>query len=194
MRHFLSKVFAQCGTFSKILVSKSFNIFCKLFLPDLLFLQRKSTKNAVFCVKNAGHENFVTQARMRVDLAPPNLGWVDKAGVDPAGHAVLLLARRVGTLPGRRVVVGPVEGHELVALAVRVKHLVALVDGDLVHLNGAARLTRHQDLRRHHLEHAGKLLMGENENVSAIIWISRRRGGSKSWVPTTGPFSDGRQG
>ncbi len=76
-------------------------------------------------------------------VADCDLGGVDEAGVDPAGHAVLLLPRRVGTLSGLRVVVGPVERHELVPLAVRVEHLVALADGDLVHLDGAARLAGH---------------------------------------------------
>ncbi len=85
-------------------------------------------------------------------LVAGDLGGVDEAGVDPAGHAVLLLPRRVRTLSGLRVVVGPVERHELVPLAVSVEHLVALADGDLVHLDGAARLAGHQDLGGYHLE------------------------------------------
>jgi len=93
-----------------------------------------------------------TPFRFFVTLVAGDLGGVDEAGVDPAGHAVLLLPRRVGTLSGLRVVVGPVERHELVPLAVRVEHLVALADGDLVHLDGAARLAGHQDLRGYHLE------------------------------------------
>ena len=45
----------------------------------------------------------------------------------------------------------PVKGHKLVAAAVRVVHLVTLLDRDLVHLDGAARLAGHQDFSRDHL-------------------------------------------
>ena len=44
------------------------------------------------------------------------------------------------------------EGHEPVALLLLVVHLVPAGDGDLVHLNGAARLRGHQDLSRHNLK------------------------------------------
>ena len=57
-----------------------------------------------------------------------------------------LFAGTVGALPGLVVVPGSVEGHELVASALGVVHLVALLNVDLVHLDRAARLTRHQDL------------------------------------------------
>ena len=74
------------------------------------------------------------------------LGGVHEAGVNPASHAVLLLPRRVGTLPGALVVISAVKRHKLIACAVLVIHLVALLNLDLVHLDGAPRLARHQDL------------------------------------------------
>ena len=87
-----------------------------------------------------------------VECRATHLGGIDKAGINPAGHRVLLLPRRVGALAGLLVVVGPVERHELVAGALLVEHVVALFDGDLVHLDGAARLAGHQDLGRYDLE------------------------------------------
>ena len=62
-----------------------------------------------------------------------------------------LLPGRIWTLPSLAVVVRPVERHERVPRAVLVVHLVALVDGDAVHLDGAAVLGGHQDLGAHHL-------------------------------------------
>ena len=67
-----------------------------------------------------------------------------------------LLSRAVWTLPGLGVVLGAVEGHVGGALAVLVVHLVALVDGDLVDLDGAAVLGGHQDLGRHDLAEEGE--------------------------------------
>ena len=43
------------------------------------------------------------------------------------------------------------EGHEGAAVALLVVHLVALLDLDAVHLDGAPVLRRHQDLSRYHL-------------------------------------------
>lgn len=76
---------------------------------------------------------------------------VNERAVDPAGHAVQLLAGAVGTLAGVLVVAGPVERDVLVAAALLVVHLVALFDRDLVHLDGATALTGHQDFARDHL-------------------------------------------
>ena len=69
--------------------------------------------------------------------------------------ATCLLPGAVRALPRVFVVVGPVEGHELLPGALCVVHLVALFDGDLVHLDGAAVLAGHQDLRRHNLPEEG---------------------------------------
>ena len=55
--------------------------------------------------------------------------------------------------PQVQFVVIPVEGHPGVAVAILVEHLVAAVDGDLVHLKWASRLARHQDLGGHDLKH-----------------------------------------
>ena len=53
----------------------------------------------------------------------------------------------VGRLAGPRVVGGPVKGHRPSAAAVPIEHLIALGNLDAVHLNRAARLAGHQDLR-----------------------------------------------
>jgi len=66
-------------------------------------------------------------------------------------RVVYLFAGAVGALTGLVVVPGPVEWHELVALALAVVHFVALFDVDLVQLDGAAGLAGHEDLGRHQL-------------------------------------------
>ena len=59
-------------------------------------------------------------------------------------------------MPRFGIVAGPVEGHEGLAVALLVVHLVALLDLDAVHLDRAPVLRRHQDLRAHHLACKGK--------------------------------------
>ena len=62
----------------------------------------------------------------------------------------------VGALSCVWVVAGPVEGHEGLAVAPLVVHLVALLDLDAVHLDRAPVLRSHEDLRAHHLTCKGK--------------------------------------
>ena len=62
-----------------------------------------------------------------------------------------LFSRIVRTLSRPAIVLSSVEGHEGVALAVLVVHLVTLVDRDPMQLDGAAVLRRVQDLRAHQL-------------------------------------------
>jgi hypothetical protein len=101
-------------------------------------------------VVDAGHrlggrrvEGSVLERAHRVH--PRLRGAVNERAVDPAGHAVQLLAGAVGALAGVLVVTSPVEGDVLVAATLLVVHIVALLDRDLVHLNRAPALAGHQD-------------------------------------------------
>ena len=57
-----------------------------------------------------------------------------------------LFSWTVGALASLPIILGPVEGHEGLALTLLVVHVVTLVDGDPVHLDRAPVLGGHQDL------------------------------------------------
>ena len=71
-----------------------------------------------------------------------------------------LFSRIVWTLSRPPVVLGSVEGHERVALALLVVHLVALFDRNPVKLDGAAVLRRVQDLLTHNLTWKNRVPQG----------------------------------
>ena len=71
-----------------------------------------------------------------------------------------LFSRIVWTLSRPPVVLGSVEGHERVALALLVVHLVALLDRNPVKLDGAAVLRRVQDLLTHNLTWKNRVPQG----------------------------------
>ena len=71
-----------------------------------------------------------------------------------------LFSRIVWTLSRPPVVLGSVEGHERVALALLVVHLVAFFDRNPVKLDGAAVLSRVQDLLTHNLTWKNRVPQG----------------------------------
>ena len=150
--------FAMYGVFLFLTLTVFFllhpSFFCKGRLPQSLWeytffkLKKKIVRN-IFSVRQADDGWRTYQLKHHDDRES------QKTPPAPDIFALLTLAYlfsgTVGTLSGPAVVVCPMEGHVAVALAVLVVHLVALVDGDVVHLDGAAMLGGHQDLGAHHL-------------------------------------------